>query len=308
MAKAEKIKNVSLILGDDGNPLRIDFGGNPHPCTPEFYDPDVQLAQMRACGIATQAISIAPRLFFYEVPADWNAVFCRLCNREILARCEAYPGSFLPVGSLPMQDVSLAVAEVDDLAAKGVKMLQIGTTVAGKCLDDECFLPLYRAVAKHRMVLMLHPLIQNLDFQTKRYHLSNVVGNPYQTTAAAGNLIASGIFDEIPELQVLLVHGGGFLPYQIGRMDHAWEARRQREYRCQFPPSEYLARNLLFDGLLFEDPILKFLIRQAGPDRVLFGTDYPYDMCQMRPSAGSLSPEESAAITRENAKRILGLD
>ena len=112
-----------------------------HPCTPEFYDAQAQLAWMDAHGIARQAIAIAPRLFFYDLPGQWNREFCRACNTEILARCAAHPQRFLPVGSLPMQDIPSAVEEVDFLAENGVRMVQIGTTIHGLCLDDLSFCP-----------------------------------------------------------------------------------------------------------------------------------------------------------------------
>lgn len=260
------------------------FGSNRHPCAKAFYDIDTQLSLMDKYGIAMQAIAITPRLFFYERSGEWNAEFSRVCNQEILDRCAAYPDRFLPVGHIPMQDIHLAVEEIHFLHQQGVRMIQIGTTVNGQCLDQMDFDPVYAALEACKITLMLHPLIVNQDFQTRRHHLSNAVGNPYQTSAAAGNLIAGGVFDRFPRLQVMLVHGGGFVPFQLGRLDHAYAVRPAAEFCCQKKPSDYLQTNLLFDDLLYTPASMQFQRKTAGAERVFYGTDYPYDMAAYKRS------------------------
>lgn len=275
--EAGQIEGVVLQKEADGRTL-LSFGVGKHPCTKPFYDEQTQLAQMNEKGICMQAISISPRLFFYERDAAWNAEFCRVCNDEILARCAAYPDRFLPVGHIPMQDPELAAAEARRLHARGVRVIQIGTTIHEKCLDDTSFDPVYSTLEELGIVLMLHPLIVNRDVQTKRHHLSNAVGNPYQTSAAASNLIAGGVFDRFAKLQVMLVHGGGFLPFQIGRLDHAYAVRPSHEFNCIRTPSEYIRTNLLFEDLLYTSSAMQLQKEIAGEDRIFYGTDYPYDM------------------------------
>lgn len=288
------------------------FGERPHPCTPLFYDPQAQLDWMDRHGIRCQGISVAPRLFFYDLPISQAGALCRLMNQELLDRAREFPQRFFPVGTLPMQDIPAALQEVEFLHAQGVRMVQVGTTVNGVCLDDPRFRPLYERLAQYGMVLMLHPLIENRDPQTRRYHLSNLVGNPYQTTAAAGNLLFSGVLDRVPQLQVLLVHGGGFLLYQLGRMDHGFRMRPAAEHPCQQTPRAYLRRNFLFDGLTHDPQALGFLVALAGPDRVLFGTDYPYDMADEAQGRHfqSLNLGEAAlgAFAHGNARRLFSLE
>lgn len=307
LADSGSLADVALVRDAVGAPRAVRLGGSMHPCTPEFYDAQAQLAWMDAHGIARQAIAIAPRLFFYDLPGQWNRKFCRACNTEILARCAAHPQRFLPVGSLPMQDIPSAVEEVDFLAENGGRMVQIGTTIHGLCLDDPSFLPVYKALQRHDMLLMLHPLIGRGDEQTRRYHLSNVVGNPYQTTAAACSLIAGGVLDEVPGLQVLLVHGGGFLPYQLDRLNHAFEVRPQDGFRCALPPRAYLRRNFWFDGLLFGTEPLGLLLAMAGSNRVMFGTDYPYDMADVHQLERIEDAKAKAAVAYENARHVFRL-
>ena len=206
-----------------------------------------------------------------------------------------------------MQDIPSAVEEVDFLAENGVRMVQIGTTIHGLCLDDPSFLPVYKALQRHDMLLMLHPLISRGDEQTRRCHLSNAVGNPYQTTAAACSLIAGGVLGEVPGLQVLLVHGGGFLPYQLDRLNHAFEVRPQDGFRCVLPPRAYLRRNFWFDDLLFGTEPLGLLLAMAGSDRVMFGTDYPYDMADVHQLERIEDDKTKAAVAYENARHVFRL-
>lgn len=296
-----------VVLSSSASSMSLRFGTSPHPCAPVFFDTDEQLRVMDEQGIQIQAISVAPRLFFYDRPAKWAARLCRLMNEEILNRCAAYPDRFAAVGGLPMQDTALALREIEWLAARGVRMVQTGTSVAGAALDEERFFPIYQALEGSGIALLLHPLIENHSPLTGRHHLSNVVGNPCQTTSAAANLIAGGVLDLAPRLQVLLVHGGGFLPYQLGRLDHAYEARPKEEFSCLMPPSAYVRRNLLFDGLTFSAEALHLLLTLAGADRVLYGTDFPYDMAQYRQLDSIADEAVTEAVAQKNARRLLSL-
>ncbi len=300
------IPSVSLQALPNGG-RRLLFDQTPHPCMPAFYEVRAQLANMDAHGIDRQAVSIGPRLFFYDRDSQWAAAFCHRCNAEILERCRLFPSRLIPVGGLPMQDAALALRELQWLASQNVPMIQIGTTIAGRRLDDPAFTPVFQAAAESGMVVMLHPLIENQDEQTRTHHLSNVAGNPYQTMAASGNLIAGGVLDQAPSLQVMLVHGGGALPYQIFRMDHAWEVRPKGEFLCREKPSAYLKRNFLSDALLFSPEPLYLLRQLLGDDRILYGTDAPYDMADYGQLDGIEDKEAARRIGCQNAIRWLRL-
>lgn len=291
---------VSMKVLENGKEM-ISFNGNLHPCTPLFYDTAAQLAFLDEKGIDVQAISVTPRLFFYEWAEEEILPLCRMCNESILTLAKESGGRLIPVGGLPMQSVEGSLAEIEYLHQNGVQMIQIGTTVADWCLDEERFQPVYEKIAEYKMVLLLHPLIGS-DAKTRRYHTGNTAGNPYQTTAAATNLIFSGMLDRVPTLKVLLVHGGGFLPYQIGRYDHAWRVRPAHEHPCKELPSFYLRRNFWSDGLTHDALALKYLIKVMGIERIMYGTDYPYDMAdyaQVENLAAAGLPAEWAELLAE---------
>lgn len=304
--KQDRIAQVRLETLEDGR-NKLFFGKAPHPCTSAFWDVKAQLANMNAHGIDRQAISVGPRLFFYDRDSQWTADFCHRCNQEILDRCHASAGRLIPVGGLPMQDAALAIKELIWLDSQGVTMVQVGTMVAERRLDDPAFLPVLQESARRHMVVMLHPLIENRDEQTRLHHLSNVAGNPYQTMAAAANLIAGGVLDHVPDLLVLLVHGGGALPYQVYRLDHAWQVRPQGEFPCKEKPSAYLRKNFLTDGLVFGQEPMTLLCQLMGEERVMFGTDAPYDMADYDQLERIPQEKHRRMIGYENAERWLRL-
>lgn len=259
---------------------RILFGGRPHPCHELFWDMQAQLAFMQKHQIDRQAVCISPRLFFYDWKNPDATALCRICNNALLKLERESNAKLMAVGGLPLQSIADSLTELDYLHENGVKMVQIGTSVNEHRLGEQIFEQVWQRAANYRMVVMLHPLIENSDPRIKEYHLSNVVGNPSQTTAAAGNLIFSGMLDRVPELKILLVHGSGFLPYQLGRMNHAYRVRPEDEHPCRELPSGYFRRNFWSDGLTHDAEALRFLISKMGEDRVLYGSDYPYDMAE----------------------------
>lgn len=302
--RSGNIEDVRFENRGSGKEVLI-FGASPHPFNGLFHDQNAQIEWMDRNGITDQFVSIGPRLFFYDRPLEFAVPFCRMCNDEILDRSRKSNGRIHPVGGVPLQDVSTAIDEIRYLKDHGVSVVQIGATVNDLNLDDESFIPFYKAVSDAGIILLIHPLIENSNIRTKRHHLGNVVGNPFQTTAAAYNLIAGGIFDKVPGLQVLLVHGGGFVPYQLGRLDHAYEVRPRAEFLCMHEPSWYVNRNLLFDSLLFDRTMIEMLLAIADPLRVMFGTDYPYDMADTDSFLTLGNDDAIEMISYRNSERIL---
>jgi len=124
--------------------------------------------------------------------------------------------------------------------------------------------------------LFLHPS----GFSPERlgsYHLNNLIGNPTDTATAAASLIFGGVLKEFPRLKVYLAHAGGSCPYLRGRWEHGWRVRPEAKQHIQKPPSEYIGL-LYFDSLAHSVPALSFLVESMGPERVMLGTDYPFDM------------------------------
>ena len=144
------------------------------------------------------------------------------------------------------------------------------------------------------------------------YFLANLIGNPVDTTRCIADVIFSGLLDDVPGLKICFAHAGGAAPYLLGRWDHGYLKRpRAREHIGRLP-SEYF-KKLYFDGIAHSEHALRFLIDLVGPEHVMIGTDYPFDMGPDRPvgfveGASSLTSEEKRLITSQNARQFLGLD
>jgi len=176
-------------------------------------------------------------------------------------------------------------------------------------LDDPRFEPFFAKAQELEVLIFIHPLGFTDGERLKDYLLNNVIGQPLEEAVVLSRLIFSGVLERYPNLKICVAHGGGYLPYYPGRMDHAYEVRPECKKHISRPPSEYL-KKLYFDTVVYQGPSLEYLVRYAGSDHVLLGTDYPFDMGEDDPvglinSVKSFSPADRAAIMGGNAVQLL---
>lgn len=275
-------------------------------------DMALRLRELDAMGIDLQVVKPAPNQCYYTVPPDIGAVAARLVNDGVAAYAAQRPDRFLPFGTVPMQDGKAAARELERCAGElGFKGVQVLTNVAGAELSDPRFAPFWARAEELGMLVVIHPAGFTQPQRFTRFYFDNVIGNPLDTTVALHHLIFDGVLDRHPDLQILAVHGGGYLPAYSGRVDHAWGARSDAHGALPKPPSHYL-RKIWFDSVVFTPHQLENLARVFGPDRILMGTDYPYDMAEYDPLAHVDAVEgfdaaTKAAIAGGNARRLLGL-
>jgi aminocarboxymuconate-semialdehyde decarboxylase len=265
-------------------------------------------------GVDLQVLSVAPPQYYYWTDPALGRRLARLQNEHLAELVAAHPDRFAGLATVPLQDVDGAVAEldfaVDELGLRGV---EICTNVNGVDLDDRRFRPFFARVADLDVVVLLHPHGFTHGERLMDYYLTNVVGNPLESTIATTRLIHGGVFEEFPGLKLCVVHGGGYLPFYASRMDHSWRERPEgRHHLPDRPPSSYLRTNVYADCLVYDPAHLAFLVAQLGADRVVVGTDYPYDMGFYDPvglveGTPTLSPEDRRLILEGNAARLLGL-
>jgi aminocarboxymuconate-semialdehyde decarboxylase len=193
----------------------------------------------------------------------------------------------------------------------GMRGAHIGPSVEGEPLDHPRFAPVLEAAEDLGVPLMLHPYYVGNKPGLEDFYLTNLFGNPQDTALAAARLILSGTLERFDSLEVVLVHAGGFLPYQVGRFDHGWSVREEPRAQLQRPPSEYLER-FHFDTITHHDGALGWLLELVGDESVLLGTDLPYDMGDGDPVARLervLGPGESRdRVAGGNAARLFGLE
>jgi aminocarboxymuconate-semialdehyde decarboxylase len=278
---------------------------------PKSTDIDLRLSDMDRMGVDIQVISPSPTQYHFWADPQLAGVIVADQNEFVAEVCAAHPDRFVGLGSVALQHPQLAVAQLDDaMQTYRLKGVEISTAYLGAELSDQRFEPFWRRAEEQRAVILIHPLGSTLGERIVPFYLSNIIGQPLDTTVALSHLIFSGVLDRYPRLAICAVHGGGYLPSSVGRFDHAYHVRPESR-TMQRPPSEYL-RQIYFDTVVFRPHILSGLIAAAGIGQVVLGTDYPFDMGDytidgLLDSVPDLDDAGRQAIRGGNARRLLGL-
>tara|TARA_B100001123_G_C15203977_1_gene984507 strand:- start:158 stop:1117 length:960 start_codon:yes stop_codon:yes gene_type:complete len=276
------------------------------------WNTEERLADMNSLGVDVQVLST--NAYFYNYDGDKKVVgqMAKECNDYVAQLAKDRPDRFSGFATLPMQDVKGSIAELERSTKLGLKGAMIGDNVNGKTFDEPEFLPLWNAAESLGAVMLIH---QGGDTvvspRMTRYHAPNTIGNPADRAVTFASFVFGGVMDACPDLKICLCHGGGYTCYGIGRMDRGWEVRQEARVNIQQPPSTYLNK-FYYDCLTHSEPALRYLIDCVGIDRVVFGTDWPFDMAIDWPvswllSLESLTQDEKEAILYKNLEKLLGI-
>lgn len=276
---------------------------------PQLTDVDRRLVDLAAAEVTHQVVGPMPmHRYWAEQPLALRLT--RAVNEAVTEHCRKAPDQLIGLGTLPLQHPDLAVAELE-YATKGLglKGISVSTNVDGRELADPDFEVIWEAAAELGALVFIHPWGCSLGERLGRNFLGNTVGQPVETALALSHLIFAGVLDRYPRLKLLAAHGGGYLPTYIGRSDHAWHNRPDAR-GCQAPPSTYL-RRLWYDALVYTPQALRHLVEAVGPEQVMLGSDYPFDMgvedgvARIRESG--LRDEDVARLLYLNAIELFGL-
>ncbi|MGC1214574.1 MAG: amidohydrolase family protein [Micromonospora sp.] len=299
------------IEAQDSRPWVVHRQGYRYPLLNAFHDVQARLDAMDAAGVDVAVLSSPPTLFLYWIDAASAADAARVINDAIAAMVAQAPTRFTGVATLPLQDPGVAAVELRRCVRElGMCGAQIGPHAEGLPLDDGALRPVLDTAVELGVPLIIHPYYVGSSPGLDGFYLTNLQGNPWQTAVCASRLILSGTLDALPSLEVVLVHGGGHLPYQIGRLDHGHKVRPEAQAPLQ-APSAYL-RRFHYDTLTHRPASTRWLIDQVGADRVLYGTDMPFDMgggpLREQLAGFPLSDEALTAVAHTNAERLFALD
>jgi aminocarboxymuconate-semialdehyde decarboxylase len=281
---------------------------------PNLVDLALRMRDFDAMGLDAQVISPAPAQCYYAVPPEVGIQAARLVN-EGIAAIAAKISKRIPaaLGSVPLQAGGAAAAEELEYAVKtlGLKGVEVLAHVGDLELSDPSFEPFWAKAEALGAVVFIHPSGFTEPRRFGKFYFSNVIGNPLDTTMALHHLVFDGVLERYPDLKIIASHGGGFLPAYSGRIDHAWGARSDAHGNLPKPPSFYL-KKIYLDTIVFTPEQLEALVKLFGVEKILLGTDYPYDMGEYDPighiaSVGSFSEADRAAIAGGNAKALFGL-
>jgi len=272
----------------------------------EFSVAEAKLEAMDRKGIEISVISPGPQVFFYNLKEEQGLEAARLVNDGVAAMVAKKPARLRGMATLPMQHPEAAVAEMERVAREhGFKGIELATMGPAGELADPKYRPVLRRAQELRMTIFAHPNTIGSSGRLDCYYLTNLIGNPLETTIMVANLMFSGALDELPRLKMLLAHGGGFAPYQVGRFVHGHKVRPEtRAYTAS--SAKDLLKRFYFDTLTHDSQALRYLIELVGAERIVVGTDSPFDMGDENPRAtlSQFSPEE-VAMLRRNALRLL---
>ena len=267
------------------------------------FDPARRLLECDRHGVDVQVLSTVPVMFCYWARAKDTLDLARILNDHIAATVLAHPRRFVGLGTLPMQDPVLAVAELERCVRElGLAGVQIGTHVNAWNLDREELFPIFRRAEELGAAVFVHPWDMMGSERMPKYWLPWLVGMPAELSLAICSLIFGAVLERLPRLRIGFAHGGGAFPGTIGRIEQGF---RVRPDLCavdnRVGPRAYLGR-FYVDALVHDPEALRTLLRLIGPDKIALGSDYPFPLGEAIPGR---MIEMMSDLTSETRDRLL---
>jgi aminocarboxymuconate-semialdehyde decarboxylase len=310
LLRREAPKVPVTITPLDASSATLDVGGVAYRPFPRGgFDIEHRLRDMDVAGVDMQVLSVTPQTYLYNQEASLGASAATIQNDQIAKLVKQNPQRFMGIATLPMQAPEKAAGELRRAMTKlGLRGTMIASNIMGKNLDDPSFEPLWATAEDLNGFVFVHPNNVAGADRMKSYYLNNLIGNPLDTTISAACLYFGGVLDRHPRLTVVLAHGGGFTPYQAARWEHGWDVRPEPKKNIPKQPAN-IARRFYYDTILHSAPVLEFMIGHVGADRVLLGSDYPYDMgmmdCVKHVRSLKISDADKATILGQRAATLL---
>ena len=279
--------------------------GFVYEVTPKFYDAKTRLQEMQRRSLSHEVLSVSPTIFYYWSDLDTACEVARLCNDVLGKWIQDDPEHFKAFGTVPMQDCKNAVSELEYVMSKpGFVGIEIGGIIEGTSLADPYYLPFFEAAEALNALIFIHPYYvgPRPGSGMERQYLTNLLGNPLETSIAISLLILEGVLEKYPRLRLVAAHGGGFLPYGIGRIDHGYRVRKEVGQEIPTNPSIYLRNNIYCDCITHDPEALVYLKDKLGISKVILGSDYPFDMGLEDP-VGFI--EQNTGLTEPEKESIL---
>ncbi|HUF09039.1 MAG TPA: amidohydrolase family protein [Rhodothermales bacterium] len=277
-----------------------------------LIDMERRISAMDRMGIDIQLLAGWIDIVGYELPPASGLTYSQIHNNLMAEEASLHGDRLMPMATVPLQDPQAASVElVRAIKELGMVGVQISTMAGELWLDQLELDPFWEAAEDLNTLVLIHPGFEIKRLPLNRYFMDNIVGRPAQTTIALTGLILSGKLERFPGLKLCAVHGGGFIPYQIGRIQRGFETNTEDVGKSlKSSPRESYDR-LYFDTIVHDPAALRFLLDSVGAHRVLLGTDYPFEMGDRDPTAllelvPGLTPQERSLVQSGNIVRLLG--
>ncbi len=276
------------------------------------YDPLAIIEDMDLNGVERMTLCNIPVLFYYWAKPKHTHEWSQFMNDFLTKVQEDHSERLISLGTLPMQDVALAITELERCKSLGLRGVEIGSHIEDKNLDHETFYPFWEAAQDLEMAIFVHPWEMMGQDDMKKYWLPWLVGMPAETTRAICSMMFGGIFDKYPKLKVMFAHGGGSFAYTLGRISHGWHCRPDLvNINDVSDPYDYRGK-FWVDGITHDKDALRYLLKVMGEDKVAYGTDYPFPLGDLQhgqfiDEMDDLSTETKSKILWKNAEDFLGI-
>jgi aminocarboxymuconate-semialdehyde decarboxylase len=263
---------------------------------------------MDAAGIDIHVVSPVQCLYHYWLPAELAADLACVVNDGIAEMVAAAPRRLVGMATVPLQDSDATLRELDRVHSLGFRAVEIGTHIAGVGLDERALDSFYARAETLGMVIFVHPYAPLGRDRLGAYFLRNLLGNPFETTIAMSQVVFGGVLDRFPGLRLAFAHGGGAVPYVIGRLERGYAVEPECRAAGGRSPVTHL-RRVYYDTITHDAQALQYLVGRVGASQILMGSDWPFSIGDLDPVATvdklDLEPAARAAILGGNAAALL---
>ena len=277
------------------------------------WDPRTRMGECNDHDVDIQVLSTVPAMFSYWAKAVDALDISMLLNDHIAEVVAEFPQRFIGLGTIPLQDIDLAISEMERcLSDLGLAGVEIGTNVNQRNLDDELLFSVFEAAQDLNAAIFVHPWDMMGQDDLQKYWLSWLVGMPAETSRAICSMIFGGVFERLPNLRVAFAHGGGAFPAILGRVQHGFHVRPDLcAVDNKIDPVKYLGK-FWVDSLVHDNDALDYLINKVGINKIALGTDYPFPLGELEPgeliTTSSLNNNYKEKLLSQNALDWLGLE
>jgi aminocarboxymuconate-semialdehyde decarboxylase len=275
-----------------------------------------RIEECDAKSVTIQVLSTVPGIGFnYKFPAPDALVVAKFLNDHLCGVVKANPSRFIGLGTIPLQDVGLAITELRRCVLElGMVGVQIGSSINGRNLEAPDFEPFWTEVEALQCAVFIHPWDMSQEDRLKKHWFQWTLDMPNQTAIAAASMAFGGVFERHPKLRVCFAHGGGSFPALQGRLTHGFDVRPDLCQTCTKQPPGAFKKQMYFDSLVHDEDMLRLIVSKFGSDHVIMGTDYPFPLGEIDHPGGIIEdtykedPETMERLLWSNAVDFLGLD
>ncbi len=277
---------------------------------PNMFDWERRIANMNKARVDIAITSLScPNAYWGSPEVSLKAA--RLMNEDMARAQQAWPERIRYFASLPWQHEALALQELKRACDDGAVGVMVLANIDGKALTERKFENIWKEIDRRALPVLVHPSAPPgvAEMGMHEFQLTAPIGFTFDTSLAIARCIFDGFLDRFPNLKLIASHGGGALPYLVGRLDICWDNIPAASAKTDEPPRNYM-RRIYVDSVVFRQDVLDMCVSVCGTDNVLYGSDYPHtigDMAGCLSRVDALPGDVRDKVRGRNSERIFKL-